>query len=256
MSDEQPAAPAPATAPAIGPEPGAAPVEPTPTSAPAGAESLAELAQLRTEHARIREENAALNATLRLIAPQPRGVEQPMQLVRFAPDQARRVAQTLGGGWTEEQVQAHAPIFAVFLQELAGPILNGLEGMADVVDLIQARQEVPKYETLAEEVDRVRGEYRQRGQTITRKQAVAAVRARRMDDPKYMDEMLAEREKERAADQQRRSAAAAAAVTEGGATVQKAGPEPTKQPRAPQSKEEFARLPLEEKRKILEGATI
>jgi hypothetical protein len=71
-----------------------------------------------------------------------------------------------------------------------------------------------------------------------------------------MDSLLAEREAERAADNQRRAQNAAAAVTEGGATVQKAGPEPTKQPRAPQSKEEFARLPLEEKRKILEGATL
>lgn len=255
MSDET----APATAPAApppGPEIGAAPAEQTPTPATPAGSDPSELLQLRAEHARIREENAALNATLRLIAPQPQRAEQPMQLVRFAPDQARRVAQTLGGGWTEEQVQAHAPIFAVFLQELAGPILNGLEGMADVVDLVQTRQEIPKYETFAEEVDRLRGEYRQRGQTITRKQAVAAVRSRRMEDPKYMDELLTQRETERAAEQQRRSAAAAAVVTEGGATVQKAGPDPTKQPRAPQSKEEFARLPLEEKRKILEGATI
>jgi hypothetical protein len=236
------------------PDTGAAPVEPTP-AAPAGPASP-EWEQLRQEHARTREELAAATATLRLLAPQPQAPEQGMPLVRFAPAQARRVAQTLGGGWTEEAVQQHAPIFAVFLQELAGPILNGLEGMADVVDLIQARQEVPKYETLAEEVDRVRSEYRQRGQTITRRQAVAAVKARRMEDPKYMDTLLAERETEKAAEQQRRAANAAAAITEGGATVQKAGPEPTKQPRAPQSKEEFARLPLEEKRKILEGATL
>jgi hypothetical protein len=256
MSDETVNAPAPATPPPGSEPPGAAPVEQTPTpQTPAGSDP-SELAQLRAEHARIREENAALNATLRLIAPQPQSAEQPMQLVRFSPQQAQRVAQTLGGGWTPEHVQAHAPIFAVFLQELAGPLLNGIEGMADVVDLLQARQEVPKYETFAEEVDRLRGEYRQRGQTITRKQAVAAVRSRRMEDPKFMDTLLAEREAEKAAEQQRRSAAAAAAVTEGGATVQKAGPEPTKQPRAPQSKDEFARLPLEEKRKILEGATI
>ncbi len=253
MSDD--ITPAAATVPTEPPEPGAAPAEspPTPTAAPAGSD---ELAQLRAEHARIREENAALNATLRLIAPQPGPANQPMQLVRFAPEQARRMAQTLGGGWTEEHVQAHAPIFGVFLQELAGPILNGLEGMADVVDLIQARQEIPKYETFAEEVDRLRNDFRMRGQTITRKQAVAAVRSRRMEDPKYMDELLAEREKERSAEQQRRSAAAAGVVTEGGATVQKAGPEPTKQPRAPQSKEEFARLSLEEKRKFLDGAAI
>src|SRR5262252_2897161 len=250
MSDE--------TAPAIAPEePGGAPVEPTPTPAPPAAPpSPSELETLRQKHAEAREELAAANATLRLLAPQQQAAQEQMPLVRLTQADARRVAQSLGGGWTEEAVQQHAPIFAAFLQVLAGPILNGLEGLADVVDLISARQEVQKYETLAEEVDRLRAEYRNRGQVITRKQAVAAVKARRMEDPKYMDTLLAEREAEKAADNQRRAANAAAAVTEGGATVQKAGPEPTKQPRAPQSKEEFARLSLEEKRKVLEGATL
>jgi hypothetical protein len=71
-----------------------------------------------------------------------------------------------------------------------------------------------------------------------------------------MDAELEKRAQQRAAEQAQRAAAGAAVITEGGATVQKAGPEPGKQPRAPQSREEFARLPLEEKRKILEGATI
>jgi len=252
MSDQ------PTPAPAEPQIPGAAPLEPTPTptSAPGGPDYPAELDKLRGEHARTREELAAAHATLRLIAPQPQAAAEPMPLVRLPAADARRIAESLGSGWTEEHVQQHAPIFAAFLQVLAGPILNGLEGMADVVDLLQARQEVPKYETMQEEVDRLRLEYRQRGQTITRKQAVAAVRSRRMEDPKYMDTLLAEREQERAGEQQRRAANAAAAVTEGGATVQKAGPEPTKQPRAPQTREEFARLSLEEKRKVLEGATL
>jgi hypothetical protein len=251
--------PAPAIAPAEpqAPDTGAQPQGPPPGAPPTPETPPSELERLRADHLRTREELAAHKATLALLTPpQQDAADQTMPLVRLPPADARRIAQSLGSGWTEEHVQAHAPIFAAFLQVLAGPILNGLEGMADVVDLLQARQEVPKYETLQEEVDRLRLEYRQRGQTITRKQAVAAVRARRMEDPKYMDTLLAEREAERAAEQQRRAANAAAAVTEGGATVQKAGPEPTKQPRAPQTKEEFARLPLEEKRKILEGATL
>jgi hypothetical protein len=231
-----------------------------PTPAPPASSEPSELDRLRSDHARTREELAAANATLRAVEQLRQGSqqtpEQAVPLVRFTPSQAQRVAQQLGGGWTPEHVQAHAPIFAVFLQELAGPLLSGIEGMADVVDLLQTRQEVPKYETFQEEVDRVRNDYRMRGQVITRKQAVAAVQSRRMQDPKYMDELLAEREKDRAAEQQRRAQSAAGAVTEGGATVQKAGPEPTKQPRAPQSKEEFARLPLEEKRKVMEGLTI
>jgi len=251
MADEQTPTPVPQGAP---PDSGAGPVtESAPPPTPAGP---SELERLREEHARIREENAALNATLRLLAPQPAAVEQPVSLVRLSPDRARRLAQSLGGGWNEQNVQEHVPIFAAFLQELATPILNGLEGMADVVDLVQTRQEISDYKTVAEEVDQLRAEYRNRGQTITRKQAVAAVQSRRMQDPAYMDKLLEKREQERVAEQQRRAAGAAATITEGGATVQKAGPEPTKQPRAPQSKEEFARLTLEEKRKALEGATI
>jgi hypothetical protein len=203
---------------------------------------------------------AAANATLRAVeqirAAQQQAPEQGQPLFRFTPSEAQQIAQQLGSGWTAEHVQQHAPIFAVFLQAIARPLLTGIEGMADVVDLIQARQEVPKYETFQEQVDRIRNDYRMRGQVITRKQAVAVVQSQRMQDPKYMDELLAEREKERTVEQQRRAASAAAAVTEGGATIQKAGPEPTKQPRAPQSKEEFARLPLEEKRKIMDGLTI
>ena len=260
MADESPHAPAPAE-----PQPGAMPEGPAPAPGPPASSEPSELERLRSDHARTREELAATRATLQAFEQLRQGnqqaPEQAVPLVRFTPAQAQRMAQVLNpgnepGGWTPAHVQAHAPIFALFLQELAGPLLNGIEGMADAVDLIQARQEVPKYETFAEEVDRVRNDYRMRGQVITRKQAVAAVQSRRMQDPKYMDELLAEREKERTAEQQRRAASATAAITEGGATVQKAGPEPTKQPRAPQSKEEFARLPLEEKRKVMEGLTI
>jgi len=242
---------------------GAAPVaEPTPPPTPAGPD-VTELAKLREDNARLTAERAASDLLLRLASGQQQSqqYEQPLPMVRLAPERARRVAQSLNpagdpNGWNEGNVQAHVPIFAAFLQELATPILTGLEGMADVVDLVQARQEVKDYETFSEEVDRLRNEYRQRGQTITRKQAVAAVKSRRMEDPSYMDKLVEQRATERAAAQAQRAANAAAAVTEGGAAVQKAGPEPTKQGRAPQTKEEFSRLPLEEKRKVMEGLTI
>ncbi|HKF98948.1 MAG TPA: hypothetical protein VKB20_11860 [Steroidobacteraceae bacterium] len=243
------------------PELGAAPEEtPIPTP-PAGPAEPSEIERLRNDYVRTREELADARATVRLLQPPQQAPEQVAPLVRFTPTQARRIAQHLNPtndpqGWTEATVQATAPIMAVFLQELAGPILSGLEGMADIVDLIQARQEIPKYETMQEEVDRFRAEMRQRGQVITRRQAYGAVESRRMQDPKYMDQRLAEYQAEKAQEQQKRAAQAAAAVTEGGATVQKAGPAPTKQPRMPQTREEFAALPLEEKRKILEGVTI
>lgn len=248
----------PHTAPA--PQPGA-PEAPEPTpGAPAPSEP-SELERLRSDYARTREELAAYRGTLQAYEQlrgggQQQATEQAQALFRFTPSEAQQIAQQLGGGWTPEIVQSYAPIFSVFTQAIARPLLNGIEGMADVVDLLQTRQEVPKYETMAEAVDRVRHEYRMRGQMITRKQAAAVVQSQRIQDPKYMDELLAEREREKATEQQRRAQSAAAAVTEGGATVQKAGPEPTKQPRAVQSKEEFARLPLEEKRKVMEGLPI
>jgi len=254
MADEQPtAAPAPAPAPEAG---GGAP--PPEAAAPAPAEDYgARFAKLEGDLAREREHRAALEGTLRLLAPQPQAQQQgPMPLVRLPREQALRIAATLGGQWTEDAVQAHAPIFAAFMETLAAPLLAGLEGMADTVDLIQVRQDVPQYETQAEEADRVRMEYRQRGQIITRKQAVALVKARRMDDPKYVDQLVEARAKERTADHAHRAAAAGAAVTEGGSSAQKAGPEATKQPRVAVTREEFARMTLEEKRKALEGAAL
>ena len=248
MADEQPT-----TAPA--PEP--APDAPAPEAgAPPPAEEWgARFSRLEQQLAEEKVARAHAEAAWRSLQPQsqPQG---PMPLVRLPREQAQRIAATLGGQWNEEAVQAHAPIFAAFMETLAAPLLAGLEGMADTVDLIQVRQDVPQYETQAEEADRVRMEYRQRGQVITRKQAVALVRARRMDDPKYVDTLVDARAKERTAEHAQRAAAAGAAVTEGGSSAQKAGPEATKQPRTPLTREEFARLPLEEKRKALEGAAL
>ena len=233
------------------------PEAPASEGSPPEVDVNARFAKLEADFARARADNEALRDTLRLLAPQQAPTQQgPPPLVRLPRDAAQRIAATLGGEWNEDAVQSHAPIFAAFMQELAAPLLVGIEGMADTVDLVQARQEVPQYETQAEEADRVRGEYRQRGQVITRKQAVALVKARRMDDPSYVDKLVDERAKTRSADQAHRAAAAGGAVTEGGASAQKAGPEPTKGPRTPLTREEFSRLSLEEKRKALEGATI
>ena len=250
MADEL----APTTAPpapegAGGPPPEAPAAEPAPNYEE-------RFAKVEAELAREREYRGHLESTLRLLQPQQPVQQGAPPLVRLPRDAAQRVAATLGGQWNEDTVQAHAPIFAAFLQELAGPLLVGLEGMADVVDLVQTRQEVEHYETVAEEADRVRNEYRNRGQVLTRKQAVALVKARRMDDPKYVDQLVDERAKQRTAEHANRAAAAGAAVTEGGASAQKAGPEPTKGPRQPLTREQFAALPLEEKRKALEGAAL
>jgi hypothetical protein len=229
------------------------PAEETTPAASPESDFVRRIAALEGDLSREREQRAQLQGTLNALAPmQPSG---PPALTRLPPENARRIAQTLGGEWNEQQVQMHAPIFAAFLQELAAPILQGIEGMADAVDLVQARQEVPEYETQAQEADRVRTEYRQRGQVITRRQAVALVKARRMDDPKYMDELVEKRAASRAAEQADRGAAAAAAVSPGGAPAEKVGPAPTKASRGPVSPQDFARLSLEEKRKAIADVT-
>jgi hypothetical protein len=251
MADEQPT-----TAPAPAPEvAGGAPPPEAPESAPPAEEWGTRFARLEQQLVEEKVARAQAEAAWRAMQPAPQQ-QGPMPLVRLPREQALRIAATLGGQWTEDAVQAHAPIFAAFMETLAAPLLQGLEGMADTVDLIQVRQDVPQYETQAEEADRVRAEYRARGQVITRKQAVALVKARRMDDPKYVDTLVEERARQRTADNAQRAASAGAAVTEGGSSAQKAGPEPTKQPRVPVTREEFARLSLEEKRKALEGAAL
>jgi hypothetical protein len=235
---------------------GAGAPPPEAPEAPAGPSVDERFAKLESDLARERDYRGHLESTLRLLQPQQAPAQGPPPLVRLPRDSAQRIAATLGGQWNEDAVQSHAPIFAAFLQELAAPLLVGIEGMADAVDLVQARQEVDQYETIAEETDRVRNEYRRAGQVITRKQAVALVKARRMDDPAYVDRMIDERAKQRGAEHANRAAAAGAAVTEGGASAQKAGPEPTKGPRAPITREEFSRMSLEDKRKALEGAAL
>jgi hypothetical protein len=228
-------------------------------TAPEQPDYAARIAELERERDRERAQREAYEGTLRALAPAAAQADSggSRPLIYLPPDGARRVARRLGGEWNEEQVQQHVPIFAAFLEELAGPILQGIEGMADAVDLVQVRQEVPEYETQAEQADRVRTEYRQRGQVITRKQAVALVKSRRLEDPKYMDELIEKRAAQRTAEQADRGAAAAAAVTPSGAAgVEKVGPAPTKGGRGPLTREDFARLSLEEKRKALEDIRI
>jgi hypothetical protein len=236
------------------------PHAPAPDDTPPQPDPAARIAELERERDHERAVRETYEKSWNLIAQQQ---QQPQQreamaqgLVRLPPESARRIGQTLGGDWVKEEVvQAHVPIFAAFLQELAGPLLQGIEGMADTVDLIQAKQDVPQYETVSEEADRVRTTYRQRGQVISRKEAVALVKARRMEDPKYMDELVEKRAAARAAEQADRGAAAAAAVSPGG-SAEKVGPAPTKGSRGPLTREDFARLSLEEKRQALADVRI
>ena len=233
-------------------EPPAESTAPEPAAAP-GPDLSSRITQLEDALGRERSQRELYENTLRAIGPQ--GTTTP-GITPLSVDTAQRIARRLGGEWNEQEARRFAPIFQVFLEEIAAPLLTGIEGMADAVDLVQARQEVPQYETQAEEVDRVRAEHRSRGQVITRKQAVALVKSRRMDDPKYMDELIDKRAAARAAEQAERGAAAGAGVTASGAPAEKVGPAPTKGSRQPLTRDEFARLSLEEKRKALADVTI
>jgi hypothetical protein len=234
------------------PDPDSTP-EAAPEAAPAPAPDPAgRIASLEDQLGRERAQREVYEATFRALGPQQTTTPGISQLPVEA---AQRIARRLGGEWNEQEARRFAPIFQVFLEELAAPLLVGIEGMADAVDLVQVRQEVPQYETISQEADRVRQDYRSRGQVITRKQAVALVKSRRMDDPRYLDELVDKRAAARAAEQAERSAGAAATVTAPAAPAEKVGPAPTKGSRGPITKEEFARLSLEEKRKVL-GDTV
>src|SRR5215467_8108608 len=118
MADEHPTAPAPAPD-----APGGAP--PPEAAAPAPVEDWgARFSKLEGELATEKAQRAALEGTLRLLAPQaPPQQQGPMPLVRLPRDQAQRIAATLGGEWTEDHVQSHVPIFAAFMATLAAPLL-------------------------------------------------------------------------------------------------------------------------------------
>jgi hypothetical protein len=227
------------------------PSEAAPEAAPAP-DLSSRIAVLEDQLGRERAQREVYENTFRALGAQQQATPGIMPL---PVESAQRIARRLGGDWNEQEARRYAPIFQVFLEELAAPLLTGIEGMADAVDLVQVRQEVPQYESVSQEADRVRAEYRNRGQVITRKQAVALVKSRRMDDPRYLDELVEKRAATRAAEQAERSAGAATTVTAPAAPAEKVGPAPTKGSRGPVTREEFARLSLEEKRKVL-GDTV
>src|SRR5262249_56144319 len=131
----------PAGPPAAAPAPGAAgaPEAPAPEGSPE-VDVNARFAKLEADFARSRADNEALRDTLRLLAPQPVPTQSgPPPLVRLPRDAAQRIAATLGGAWNEDAAQSHAPIFAAFMQELAAPLLVGIEAMPDTGDLAPPR---------------------------------------------------------------------------------------------------------------------
>lgn len=229
------------------------PTDPTPAAPPDPAQRLQEVERLLAEERGRRE---ALEGTLKVLRP----AEAPRQTtddtvmagggMRLPRQAVHQIAQETG--WSEEDVLKYAPVMNSFFSVLAGPTLQAMANMADHLDLVGTRQEIPDYETIAEATDRVRQEHIAQGRFISRKQAAALVKAERAADPKTLEDRVQAEVQRRLSEGDRR-AAASAAVTEGatGPGSQSAGPTASKLGSRPLTKSEFARLPLDKQRELL-----
>ena len=221
------------------------------------------LAKLEADLEAERTESKGLRDTLKTLEADRRaasGGNRPVggSLVRLSRQEAQALADELGGDWTPEVVQQNYAVIERMFRHAAEPVLRGMSGVADVVDLLQTRQEMPDFkESLAEEAEKVRQEHIQRGEFISRKKAAALVKAQRLEDPAYRDKLADERIAAREAEKERQEAERVAAQTEGTtAATQTAGPGPTKGQRAAVTPESFDKMPLDEKRKFLDDAGI
>jgi hypothetical protein len=223
------------------------------------------LKKLEDDLAAERAENATHRETLKTLqterAQPPRTGRSQINLANLSHEEAADLAEAFGGDWTPALVQQNYRVIEAMFRRAAAPVLNGVYGLADTVDLIQTRQEEPDYkDELATEAEKVRQEHVARGEFISRKKATALVKAKRLEDPKYQDEIADRRLKQRETEAAEREAAAAAATTEGAgkAPTQTAAPSPTKGARANplENKDTFERLTLDEKRKTLEDSGI
>lgn len=220
------------------------------------------LKQLEAQLADEREKREAAEATARALtsrtaatAPAGDAPRRPVAGVHIPYDRAKAIAEQLGGDWTPDAVQVlAAPVLALFA-EAAGPVLHGLTGMVDTLDLVQTRQELPDYPTVAEEAEKLRKELQGQGRFVSRKECVALVKARRLDDPAYVDQLVEQRTKQREAEQAAAASRAAAGTTEGTtASTQTAGPSAGKGGKLDPAS--FATLSAEEMTKQLERENV
>lgn len=136
----------------------------------------------------------------------------------------------------------------VAMGELSRPMVNALAGLADRLDLLDARTDITDYKDFSDEIEKERERSAQSGKYLNRREAHALVRSRHIPE-------LLEKERSKVLAEQNNDSARSQASSTGGSDVgstQKAGPSPTKRP-AEYSKEEFSKLPLEEQEKLLES---
>lgn len=202
-----------------------------------------------------KERTAAAESTLSTLqterrqpSPGPRG-----SLARLSRDEAQDLADELG--WSIEQVQQHYPAIEAMFRRAARPVLGGLNGLVDHIDDIDARTDLPDWKDIKDEVTKEREKHVAAGNFITRKAAAALVKARRAEDPAYLDKLADERVAKRAEQDAARVAERTAAQTEGaGNATQTSGPSPTKGASTKLDKDSYERMPSDERRKAFEDS--
>jgi hypothetical protein len=213
----------------------------------------ARLARIEAELTEERQKREAAEGTLRTLegerrqpAPSPRG-----SLTRLTREEAEAIANDLG--WSVEQAHQHYPVIEYLFRHAARPVMNGLNGIVDLVDDLDARTDLPDWKDVKDDVTKVLKEHHGRGEFITRKKAAALVKAQKMQDPAFLDALADKRAKQREEEAASRDGERTAAMTEGTRNpTQIAGPSPTKGSSKAVDATAFKNMSLDEQRKYLD----
>lgn len=183
---------------------------------------------------------ASLNALSKTMpAPQPRASNQ----VATPTDRVSIIAQRLNA--EADQLRQWDPFMSTYFEELARPYVHAMGALADKLEALEARVEIPDYNKYGAEIEKERGARLARGEYLAPREAYELARSR------HIPEML-EEERKRAVESLRAQDQAAIQTSEvTGGTIQKSGPDPTKANAL--TRESFDRLSPEEKERALEN---
>lgn len=173
-------------------------------------------------------------------------VQQVVQATQGAVDDAvTSIARQLGGADVSE-VRQWANFIQPFFERMAQPYVQAMAGLADKMDNLEARAEIPDYGKFTTEVDQERSSRLSRGEYLSRKEAYHLARSRNL--PRLIEE-----ERAKLMDEMKSQVSQATQATETTASIAKAGPSPSKNTAL--SRDDFNKLSLEEKEKLLENVT-
>jgi hypothetical protein len=144
-----------------------------------------------------------------------------------------------------DQVRQWDPFLSTYFEEISRPYITALANMADKLEQIEARSEIPDYGRFAGDIKTERETRIQRGEYLAPREAYHLVRSRRLPE-------ILEEERTKAVAESRSADHVSQQATDAEATTAKAGPSPVKTT-TPLSKEAFDKLSIEDKEKALEN---